>query len=149
MAMTRLPKDFRDFLKLLNSNKVEYLIVGGYAVSYHGYPRSTGDMDIWLAMSSENAAKITRVLKEFGFDRELLSEDLFLEKNKVIRIGLPPIRIEILTSISGVEFSECYNSRITDTVDGVEVNFINLDDLKKNKKSAGRHRDLGDLENLP
>jgi hypothetical protein len=134
---------------LLNSNKVEYLIVGGYAVSYHGYPRSTGDMDIWLAMSSENAAKITRVLKEFGFDRELLSEDLFLEKNKVIRIGLPPIRIEILTSISGVEFSECYNCRISDTVDGVEVNFINLDDLKKNKKAAGRHRDLGDLENLP
>lgn len=149
MAMIRLPKDFRDFLKLLNSNKVEYLIVGGYAVSYHGYPRSTGDMDIWLAMSSENAAKITRVLKEFGFDRELLSEDLFLEKNKVIRIGLPPIRIEILTSISGVEFSECYNCRISDTVDGVEVNFINLDDLKKNKKAAGRHRDLGDLENLP
>lgn len=148
MATIRLPQDFKDFLRLLNSKEVEYLVIGGYAVSYHGYPRSTGDMDIWVAAHPDNAEKIVEVLKEFGFGRESLSSDLFLKKDQVTRMGLPPIRIEILTSISGVEFSDCYNSRVTDTIDDVEINIINLDDLRKNKKAAGRHKDLGDLENL-
>jgi len=147
--MIRLAQDFKEFLKLLNSKEVEYLVVGGYAVSYHGYPRSTGDMDIWVAIHPENAQRIAGVLKEFGFCEEELSADLFLKRERVIRIGVPPVRIEILTSISGVEFGECYDARITDTVDGMEINFINLGDLKKNKEAAGRHRDLGDLEKLP
>ena len=149
MAMIRLPQDFKDFLKLLNSKEVEYLVVGGYAVSYYGYPRSTGDMDVWVAVQPENIQRLIEVLSEFGFSRETLPTSLFLEKDQIIRMGMPPIRIEILTSISGVDFNECYHSRNVDTVDGVQINLINLDDLKKNKKAAGRHKDLGDLENLP
>jgi len=124
MATIRLPQDFKDFLKLLNAKNVEYLIVGGYAVSYHGYPRSTGDMDVWVAVNAENAQRIVDVLKEFGFGEENLTADLFLSENQIIRFGIPPIRIEILTSISGVNFAECYRSRITDTIDGVQVNLI-------------------------
>jgi len=148
MATIQLPQDFKDFLRLLNSSEVEYLVIGGYAVSYHGYPRSTGDIDIWVAIHPKNAGKIVEVLKEFGFAGQELSADLFLEKNQIIRMGLPPIRIEILTSISGVEFGDCYDSRITDIVDGIEVNLINLENLKKNKKAAGRHKDLNDMESL-
>lgn len=147
--MIRLPNDFKDFLRLLNSNEVEYLVVGGYAVSYYGYPRSTGDMDVWVAVHPENIQRLIKVLSEFGFNKENLSSDLFLKKDQIIRMGMPPIRIEILTSISGVGFDDCYQARITDRVDGVQVNFISIEDLKKNKKAAGRHKDLGDLESLP
>ena len=149
MAMIRLPQDFKDFLKLLNSNGVEYLVVGGYAVSYHGYPRSTGDMDIWVAVHPGNSQRLLEALKEFGFHSEGLSNGVFLKRDQVIRMGVPPIRIELLTSVSGVEFEDCYRSRITDVVDGVQVSLINLNDLKKNKQAAGRHRDMADLENLP
>lgn len=146
--MIRLPQDFKDFLKLLNSHKVEYLLIGGYAVGYHGYPRATGDMDIWIAMNPENASNIVTALKDFGFDVPELSESLFLKKGKVIRMGFPPIRIEIITSISGVTFQECFNSKIKDFIDGIEINIISLEHLKKNKKASGRHKDLNDLENL-
>ncbi len=149
MAMIRLPKDFKDFLRLLNAHRVEYLLVGGYAVSFHGYPRSTGDMDIWIAISPQNAQRTVEALQKFGLDDENLSSEMFLKKNQILRMGMPPIRLEIMTSISGVEFDECYCSRIIDEIDGVEVNVINLDDLKKNKKAAGRHKDLGDVEELP
>ncbi len=149
MAMIRLPQDFKDFLRLLNSNKVEYLVIGGYAVSYYGYPRATGDIDIWVAVDSQNAQRMVDVLTEFGFSKERLSAELFLKENQIIRMGMPPIRIELMTSISGVDFKDCYSSRVIDTIDGVEVSVINLDDLKKNKKAAGRHKDLGDLESLP
>jgi hypothetical protein len=133
----------------LNSNDVEYLVVGGYAVSYYGYPRSTGDMDVWVALHPDNIQRLIDVLSEFGFSRENLSTDVFLKKDQIIRMGMAPIRIEILTSISGVDFDECYRSRNVDTMDGVQMNLINLNDLKKNKKAAGRHKDLGDLESLP
>lgn len=149
MGMIRLPQDFKDFLRLLNSNKIEYLLIGGYAVSYYGYPRATGDMDIWVAVDSQNAEKTVEVLKEFGFGVPLLSTDLFIKENQVIRMGMPPIRIELMTSISGVDFRDCFKSRKVDTIDGVQVNIISLDDLKKNKQAAGRYKDLGDLENLP
>ncbi len=105
-------------------------------------------MDIWVAIHPANAKKIVEILKKFGFAEQDLSADLFLEKNQIIRMGVPPIRIEILTSISGVEFGDCYNSRITDTIDGIEINLINLENLKKNKQAAGRHKDLNDLECL-
>ena len=98
--------------------------------------------------SSPKCPKNVEALKEFGFSEKNLSIDLFLKTEQVIRIGMPPIRIEILTSVSGVEFGDCYKRRITDTVDGIEVNFINLNDLKKNKKAAGRHKDLDDVERL-
>lgn len=149
MVTTRLPKDFKEFLLLLSENEVEYLLVGGYAVSYHGYPRATVDLDIWVNRDPANAAKIVKALKDFGFDLEELTATLFLETDRIIRMGEPPMRIEIITSASGVSFSKCYQNRIVDVVDGIKINFINLDELKANKKAAGRHKDLDDLENLP
>lgn len=147
--MIHLPPDFKEFLKLLNAHEVEYLLIGGYAVGYHGYPRATADMDIWIAMSPANAEKIIAVLKEFGFDLPDLSPELFLKEWQIIRLGVPPVRIEIATTISGVNFSECYAERISDMLDGVEVNIISLKHIKINKKASGRHQDLADLENLP
>ena len=109
--MIQLPPDFKEFLRLLNSNQVEYLVVGGYAVGYHGYSRATADLDIWIATGHENASKIVSVLRQFGFAVPDLSPTLFLEEDRVIRMGVPPIRIDVLTSISGVGFAECYAER--------------------------------------
>jgi len=149
MAMIRLPPDFKEFLKLLNAHKVEYLLIGGYAVGYHGYPRATADMDIWIAVNRANADRIVAALKEFGFDPPELSPELFLKEWQIIRLGVPPVRIEIATTISGVDFTECYAQRVVDVMDGVKVNLISLNHLKINKKASGRHQDLADLENLP
>ena len=149
MAMIHLPSYFKEFLKLLNAHQVEYLLIGGYAVSYHGYPRATVDMDIWIALQPANAERIVVVLKEFGFDLPELSPELFLKEGQIIRLGVPPVRIELATTVSGVNFNECYTERLTDILDGVEVNLISLRHLKINKKASGRHSDLADLENLP
>ena len=144
-----LPFDFKEFLKLLNENGVRYLLIGGYAVGYHGYPRATNDMDVWIAIHPENAHKVVKALKDFGFDHPELTPELFLQENKIIRMGHPPMRLEITTGISGVEFEDSYATRIVDDFDGVTINIIDLPHLKANKKAAGRLKDLADLENLP
>jgi hypothetical protein len=149
MATPLLPPDFKEFLKLLNKANVEYLLIGGYAVGYYGYVRATADMDVWLAINLDNAAKAVVVLREFGFDVPGLSPDLFLQPNKVIRMGVPPFRIEVLTSIDGVDFQACYAQRVVDTLDGIEISVISLTDLKANKQASGRGKDLVDLEHLP
>lgn len=149
MATVRLPPDFKEFLQLLNSHQVEYLLIGGYAVGYHGYPRATADMDIWIAIHPQNAEKVVAVLKEFRFDVPKLSVELFLKEDQIIRMGVPPVKIDVATTISGVTFDECYAERAVDILDGVEVNIISLRHLKANKKASGRLRDLADLENLP
>jgi hypothetical protein len=148
MATIHLPPDFKEFLKLLKEYKVRYLLIGGYAVGYHGYPRATADMDIWVAMQSENANRVVSALKEFGFDMPQVSSELFMKDDQVIRMGVPPIRLEIFTTISGVKFEECYRERVVDKLDGVEVNLISLKHLKINKRASGRHSDLNDLEKL-
>ncbi len=148
MATIRLPSDFKDFLKLLKEHDVRYLLIGGYAVGYHGYIRATGDMDIWIAIHPDNAHKIVAVLKSFGFDHPDLNENLFLQENKILRMGVPPMRLELTTSISGVEFDECYQTRVVDNLDGIEVNLIDLENLKKNKKASGRLKDLTDYKKL-
>jgi len=147
--MIRLPPDFKEFLKLLSSHRVKYLLIGGYAVGYHGYPRPTGDMDVWIAVSSPNAARVVAALVEFGFRAEDVPVALFTEPGKIVRMGIPPMRLEIVTTISGVEFAACYARRTSAVVEGVVVNMIGLDDLKANKKASGRHKDLNDLEQLP
>jgi hypothetical protein len=147
--MILLPPDFKEFLQLLNIHQVDYLLIGGYAVAYHGYPRATGDMDVWIAVRPENAAKIVAVLKDFGFGVEQLTPDLFLKPDQVIRMGVPPLRIEILTTISGVAFDECYANRVVESIDNVPVNIISLADLKVNKHASGRLKDLNDLQQLP
>jgi hypothetical protein len=133
-------------LKLLNSKRVEYLLIGGYAVGYYGYPRPTGDMDIWIGRERENAKRLVVALEEFGFAS---SFEVFLEENKVVRMGVPPFRLEILTTIDGVSFPDCYSERTHVLLDEVEVDLISLRDLKTNKKASGRLKDLSDLENLP
>jgi hypothetical protein len=125
------------------------LLIEGYAVGYHGYPRATADMDIWISTHPQNADELVSVLKEFGFGVPELKPDLFLTEDQIIRMGVPPIRIEIATTISGVNFEECFRERIIDVLDGVTVNLISLKHLKVNKRASGRHKDLDDLEHLP
>jgi len=149
MATSTLPRDFRDFLKLLEDEQVAYLLIGGYAVGYYGYPRATADMDVWIAVNPANARKTCAALQRFGMQTPEMTPELFLDKGKVIRMGIPPMRLEIQTEISGVEFSKCFDRRRRVDMGGVEVNLICLDDLKVNKRASGRHRDLEDLEHLP
>jgi predicted nucleotidyltransferase len=146
MATIRLPSDFSEFLKLLNSIGAEYLLIGGYAVNYYGSSRSTGDMDIWTSRRPENAAKVASVLRDFGFSAA--GQEMLSEPDQIIRMGVPPLRLEILTSISGVDFEECYARRELADVEGILVPVIRLEDLKRNKRASGRFKDLADLEEL-
>lgn len=146
--MIEFPKDFKEFLQLLNSKKVEYLIVGGYAVGYHGFPRSTGDLDIWISVNDENAAKMVEVLKEFGFDISLIQKDLFLHEGKIIRMGVPPMRLEILTAIDGVSFDNCFSRCLIVDFGSFTANIISKEDLLKNKRSTGRPKDFADYSIL-
>jgi len=143
-----LNKDFREFIQLLNDHSVQYLVVGGYAVAFHGHPRYTKDIDLWIWLHKDNAERILRVLREFGFGSLDLATDDFMEPDQVIQLGYPPNRIDILTSLKGVDFKECYSSRIEVAVEGTTAYFIDLENLRKNKKATGRHQDLADLENL-
>lgn len=145
----RLPPDFKEFLKLLKEHDVRYLLIGGYAVGYHGYPRATDDMDIWVAIHPENASKLVAALQEFGMDDPELKPELFLQKPKIVRMGFAPLRLEISTTISGVDFEDCYAERVVEILDGIEVSLIDLENLKRNKMASGRSKDLADLENLP
>jgi len=136
-------------LKLLNSNRVEYLLIGGYAVGIHGHIRATNDLDVWVNVSSENAARIECALREFGFATAGLTSSLFLDRNNVVRMGVPPIRIEILTSVSGVEFESCYAEKEMIRIEEMVVPVISLARLRQNKAASGRAKDLADLESLP
>ena len=147
--MEKLPPDFKDFLKLLSQHRVRFLVVGGYAVAYHGYARYTGDMDVWVEVEPGNAARLVEALKAFGFAVPELNEEMFLKSGRIIRMGVEPTRIEILTQLSGVTFDACYPHRILHQVDEVEVPFVSLSDLRANKAAAGRSKDRLDLENLP
>jgi hypothetical protein len=148
MATIHLPPDFKEFLRLLNNHRVEYLIIGGYAVGYYGYPRATGDMDIWIAFSSKNLRGLVAALREFGFAVPEPAEE-FLREGQFVGPGNQPLRIEILTSISGVSFQECYAARTKEEIDEVPVSFIGLRQLKINKQASGRLKDLNDINNLP
>ncbi len=143
-----LNQDFKEFIALLNANQVRYLVVGGYAVALHGYPRYTKNIDVWIEMAAENSARIVLTLDQFGFGSLGLKEEDFLEGDTIIQLGYPPRRIDILTTLPGVNFDECYVNKNVIVLDNVLVNFIDLEDLKKNKKASGRSQDLADLENL-
>ena len=141
-------KDFKEFIELLNANNVQYLIVGGYAVGIHGYPRYTKDLDIWILVSHENAENVLKSLKQFGFGSLGLQKEDFLGHDEFVQLGYPPNRIDILTSCDGVEFETCYQSRKKVIVDDLTINFIDIENLKKNKKASARPQDLADLDNL-
>ena len=143
-----LSKDFKEFVALLKKHKAEYMIVGGYAVGVHGYPRYTGDLDIWLNPTPSNAEQMLRAIDEFGFGSFKLTVADLTKENNVIQFGQPPLRIDLLTSIDGVTFDACYANRKVVTFDGLSMNFIGYHDLVTNKKATGRHRDLDDVENM-
>ena len=147
--MVKLPPDFKEFLSLLHTHHVEYLLVGGYAVAAHGYPRFTGDIDLWIQTSTENSERVLQVCREFGFDVPNLRAELFKDPNQMTRMGNPPLRIEILNSVSGLTFDAAWENRIVKQWDGVPVSLISLHDLRTNKQASGRLKDLADLENLP
>jgi hypothetical protein len=149
MATPSLPQDFKEFLKSLNAHGVEYLVVGGYAVGYYGYPRATADIDLWVAIHPDNAARVVQAIRAFGFDQPALTPTLLLKPDQIIRMGMPPFRIEVMTTISGVRFEECHAARTLADLDGVPVPIIGLEQLKHNKRAAGRFKDLDDLEHLP
>ncbi|WP_310393274.1 nucleotidyltransferase [Hymenobacter sp.] len=142
-----LDQDFKEFIELLNARKVRYMVVGGYAVAYHGYLRYTGDIDVWVEVSPANAALLVQVMRDFGFGSMYREAD-FLLPGGIIQLGVAPVRIDILNEIDGVTFADCYAAREPSTWDGVSVNFISLADLRKNKASTGRRKDATDLRNL-
>ncbi len=141
-------QDFKEFIQLLNDNQVRYLVVGGYAVALHGHPRYTKDIDIWLEMSPQNGAKMVEALAQFGFGSLGLKVEDFLVPEQILQLGYPPSRIDLLNDLVGVEFEGCYERRVEAMIDGVSVNFIDLESLKQNKKAVGRLQDLADLEKL-
>ncbi|HEY2586352.1 MAG TPA: hypothetical protein VGI81_11365 [Tepidisphaeraceae bacterium] len=147
--MVSLFPDFKEFLKLLNSSKVRYLLIGGYAVNFHGHHRTTGDMDIWIAVDPDNAQRISATLQQFGFSIASVPPEMFLETGRIFRFGVKPVRIELLTSPSGIDFETCYSRRVEAEIDGVAIPVLALQDLRENKRAAGRPKDEDDLLNLP
>ena len=143
-----LSKDFKEFVALLRKHDARYMIVGGYAVGVHGYPRYTGDLDIWLDPERENAQRVLKVIEEFGFGSFKLTVDDLTKEGNIIQFGQPPLRIDLLTSIDGVTFDACYANRKEVVFDGLAMNFIGYHDLITNKHATGRHRDLDDVENM-
>jgi hypothetical protein len=133
---------------LLDSEQIDYLIVGGYAVSFHGYPRPTGDLDVWVPMNTDTARRLVAALDKFGFGSAGATEKMFLAPGQVVRLGVPPVRIELLSSISGVEFAACAARRVDTKLDGVPVRIISREDLIANKRAAARNKDLNDLLHL-
>jgi hypothetical protein len=143
-----LSKDLREFVELLNSNGVEYLVVGGFAVSYHGFARYTGDIDFLVRPSEENSQRVLAALAQFGFGSAGIQAEDIRSPDKVVQLGVPPNRIDIITSISGVSFDDAWESRTAGCLDGVATQFIGREALIRNKESTGRAKDLGDAEEL-
>jgi len=146
--MIQIPRDFREFIQLLNDNEVKYLVVGGYAVAFHGYVRYTCDIDFFIAVDKETADGMVSVLRQFGFPAGDLSPDLFLKEDQVLRMGVEPMRLEIINKIDGVEFAACYAHRQVLDADGLRINFIALEDLISNKKATPRSKDKLDVIEL-
>ena len=145
MALTQ---DFKEFTALLNDNEVRYLIVGGYAVAFHGHPRYTKDLDIWIDPEHENVGKLLQALDQFGF-RSLESKPVdFSDPEDMVQLGLPPNRIDLFTGLKGVAFDSCFEVRSEILIDDVTAQVIDLTNLKKNKKATGKPQDLADLSNL-
>ena len=147
--MPSLDPNFKELLKLLNSAGVRFLVVGGYAVNFHGYHRNTADIDIWIAIDPQNALKVSKALEEFGFPASSVAPDNFQLKGKILRFGRPPWQVDILTDPSGIDFEDCYPRKVIGDLEGIDISFISLQDLKENKKAAGRIKDRADVENLP
>ena len=142
----KLPEDFRDFIKLLNDQKVKYLIVGGYAVGFYSRPKFTQDLDIWIENSEENAQRVQLVLGDFGFgDLEITTKDL-TNPDIIVQLGYTPLRIDLMTGVSGLSFSEAFQKKVRGKYLDVTAYFISISDLVKNKRASGREKDIQDIK---
>ena len=141
-------RDFAEMLNALSAEAAEVLVVGAYAVAGHGLPRATGDIDLWVRPTPENAARVWRALERFGAPRSRLSPASFTERDIVYQIGVPPNRIDLLTTIDGVSFADAWADRVTSTVDGVTFQMISKRHLLANKRATGRPQDLADVARL-
>jgi Nucleotidyl transferase of unknown function (DUF2204) len=143
-----LDKNFKEFIELLNVHSVKYLVIGGYAVNFHGYPRYTKDIDFWIWLNQGNVQGLLLAINDFGFKSIGLTESDFLNPKNIIQLGYEPYRIDILLELENTDFEECFERKSQTTVDNTVVNFLNIDDLISVKKIAGRFQDLADAENL-
>lgn len=145
--MTTLPKDFKEFIALLNKHDVRYIVIGGYAVVYHGYVRSTNDIDIWIDIRENNIEKVLEALNEFGFSSINIKKTDF-SPNQIIQLGYPPNRIDLITTPAGIDFETCFQAKEQFVIDDVSINIIDLENLIKAKNASNRTRDLADIEEL-
>ena len=140
-----LTRDFKEFIELLNAHEVKYLIVGEYAVNYHGYIRFTGDLDFWIWIEKENIKKLLSAINEFGFGSLKLNSTDFVNPENIIQFGVEPNRIDLLVDVDTLNFEQCYTRRVIQKKEGVEINIISIDDLIIAKEAAGRPQDLADV----
>ncbi len=143
-----LSQDFKEFIASLNASRVRYLVVGGYAVAMHGHPRYTKDLDVWVDCTAANAKRVVRAFADFGFESLGVKAADFEQPDRMLQMGFPPNRIDVLTSLAGVDFATCFKRKVIVEFDGVPVNFIDVESLKANKRAAGRLQDLADVEKL-
>ena len=148
MKKINVEKDILDFLELCNKYEVKYLVIGGYAVSIHGHPRSTKDIDVCIEMSEMNASKMVQTLKDFGFGSLELNKQDFLKRDSITQLGFPPLRIDILNDLDGVSFEEAWKNKKIVNFENVPINFIGYSDLLIVKQKAGRPQDIADVERL-
>jgi hypothetical protein len=141
-------KDFREFIALLNAKNVKYLVIGGYAVAYHGYPRYTKDIDFWIWLNEDNAKKIVEAIHAFGMASMNIKVEDFMSADTVIQLGMPPNRIDILTDLEMLDFETCYAQRETANFEGLDIAVLDLDNLIKSKLNAGRPQDKVDAKKL-
>jgi hypothetical protein len=148
VSVTILTKDFVEFIECCVARDVRFLIVGGYALAAHGYPRATKDLDVWVMVDPDNAERLVQALDDFGMESVGLEPSDFLEPDVIVQLGYPPVRIDLITSASGVDFEHCWDHRMMVQVGSVEAGFISEADLIVNKKASGRPQDLVDVQVL-
>lgn len=140
--------DFEELLRLFEENRVSYMVVGGYAVAFHGYPRFTKDIDLWFRLDDSNIGRLKKALFAFGFAKHALPDRLFSEPGNIIKFGVEPVRVDLINEIDGVSFDEAIQVAVRGRYGNVEIPFIGLESLIANKRASGRTQDLADLENL-
>jgi predicted nucleotidyltransferase len=148
MGMIELNPDWKEFFGFLNARKVEYLLVGGYAVIHYGHIRNTNDIDVWVNQNLNNCEALSLALQDFGFNPQTVPAEDFAHPRRVFEIGIPPVQIHLMTTVSGLEFPDAYTRAINATIDGVLIRIVSKDDLLTNKKSSGRPKDLLDVDEL-
>jgi hypothetical protein len=140
--------NFREFIQSLNEAGVNYLVIGGFAVNFHGYPRYTKDIDFWIRLDDDNIGRLMQAIQRFGFGALGLTHDDFNDPDTIVQLGYEPYRIDLLLDVAGVEFTDCYSRRTVTELEGTPINFLSRRDLIKAKQAAGRLQDLADAEQL-